>query len=98
MALQRQQRPEIAQNEVLIEPFLDAERGAEFLGITRRRLLAMARAKEIPGHPIGRGKRKTWRFRLSELAEAIAAEGPASLVPKPGIIYTGSPRQPNRRN
>jgi helix-turn-helix protein len=80
-----------------IEPFVDAERGAEFLGIMRRRLLEMARGGTIPAHAIGNGNRKTWRFRLSELAEAIAANKPRPFSPKRGIIGTGSSRQPNRR-
>ncbi len=82
----------------VIEPFVDADRSAGFLGVTRRRVLEMARAGEIPGHPIGRGKRKTWRFRLSELAEAVAAEIPDTPTSGRGIIDSGSPRQPNRRN
>ena len=36
----------------------------------------MARAGEIPAHPLGQGKRKQWRFRLSELADAFVAESP----------------------
>ncbi len=75
-----------------IEPFVDANRASEFLVITRRHLLEMARARDIPAHPIGRGKRKTWRFRLSELAEAIAAEAPYGLASKRDIIDAGSPR------
>jgi hypothetical protein len=97
MLLERQQRPEIAQKEVPIEHFVDAERGAKFLGITRRRLLEMARAGEIPGHPIGRGKRKTWRFRLSELADTVVGKLVAPTS-KRDMIEIGSPRQPNRRN
>jgi hypothetical protein len=81
-----------------IEPFVDAEKSAAFLGVTHRRLLEMARAGQIPGHPIGPGKRKTWRFRLSELSEALAVERRDFLAPKRGMIDTGSPRQPNRRN
>lgn len=54
-----------------IEPFVDAEGAAEFLRINRRRLLGMARNGSVPAHPIGNGKRKTWRFRLSELEKAI---------------------------
>src|SRR4051812_43649990 len=50
-----------------IEPFVDANRAAEFLVITRRRLLEMARSGEIPAHAIGERRRKVWRFRLSEL-------------------------------
>jgi hypothetical protein len=81
-----------------IEPFVDASKGGEFLGITRRRMLELARTGKIPGHPMGLGKRKTWRFRLSELAEAMAAEKPQRFARERGMIDTGSPRQPNRRN
>ena len=59
------------------EPFVDPNRAAEFLSITRRRMLEMARAEEVPAHAIGEGTRKMWRFRLSELAEAIVAKKPA---------------------
>jgi hypothetical protein len=81
-----------------IEHFVDADRAAEFLLITRRRVLEMARADEIPAHAMGEGKRKMWRFRLSELAEAIVAKKPGTTTRKSGIIDAGSPRQPNRRN
>jgi hypothetical protein len=47
-----------------IEPFVTADVVAEFLCITRRRVLEMARSGTIPAHPIGQGKRKQWRFRL----------------------------------
>jgi excisionase family DNA binding protein len=57
-----------------IEPFVDADTAADFLSVTRRRVLEMARAKEIPAHPIGCGNRKTWRFRLSELADAVVTK------------------------
>jgi excisionase family DNA binding protein len=81
-----------------IEPFVAADMAAKFLCLTRRRILEMARAGEIPAHPIGRGKRRQWRFKLSELAEAFVADTPSSVDPKRGIIDAGSPRQPNRRN
>jgi hypothetical protein len=67
-----------------IEPFVDADKAAEFLAMPRRRLLQMGRAGEVPAHPIGLGKRTTWRFRLSELADAIAAKKRA--VPAPNGI------------
>jgi hypothetical protein len=57
------------------EPFVDATRAAEFLGIKPRRLLEMARAGQIPGHPLGFGERRTWRFRLTEIAKAIGSRG-----------------------
>ena len=53
------------------EPFVSAEVAAEFVGIKRRFLLALAR-KGIPGaYPLGGGIRRTWVFRLTELASAI---------------------------
>jgi hypothetical protein len=48
------------------EPFVDERVVARFLQIAPRRVLEMARKKEIPAHPIGR-TRKTWRFRMSEV-------------------------------
>ena len=81
----------------VIEPFVDADRAADFLVITRRHLLELARAGLVPAYPIGAGKRKTWRFRLSELGEAIANKPVAESL-KSGIIDPGSSRQPNRRN
>lgn len=55
------------------EPFVDAIRAAAFLSIRPRRILELAREGAIPAHPIGKGPRKVWRFRLSELAAAIEA-------------------------
>jgi hypothetical protein len=58
---------------VEIEPFVDAEKAAEFLNLRPRRLLELARAGSIPAYPIGNGQRRVWRFRLSEIASALAA-------------------------
>jgi excisionase family DNA binding protein len=77
-----------------IEPFVDASKAAEFLVITRRRVLEMARAGEIPAHAIGDGKRKMWRFRLSELAEALVARSPAA---KSGSKVSSTPAVPGNR-
>ncbi len=54
------------------ESFVDAEEAGKFLCLTRRRILGLARAGKLPGHPIGGGARRVWRFRLSELAAAVA--------------------------
>ena len=54
------------------EPFVDAARAADFLAIRPRQLLELARARVLPGHPIGGGKRRVWRFRLSELAATVS--------------------------
>jgi hypothetical protein len=60
-------------NSETLEAFVDADEAAKFLSLTRRSLLDLARARKLPGHPIGDGARRVWRFRLSELAAAIAA-------------------------
>ncbi len=59
--------------ELLPEPFVDATRAAEFLGIKPRRILEMARAGQIPAYPLGIGARRTWRFRLTEICKSIAS-------------------------
>ncbi len=56
-----------------VESFVAADEVAQFLSLTRRRVLHLARAGHLPGHPIGGGARCVWRFRLSEIAAAIAA-------------------------
>ena len=82
-----------------IERFVGADEAAEFLCITRRRLLEMARAARIPAHAIGGGKRKTWRFRLSELAEAVVEKEPDITAGKRGMITAGGSLAvvPNKR-
>jgi excisionase family DNA binding protein len=53
------------------EAFVDADEAAQFLSLTRRRVLDLARAGQLPSHPIGRGTRRTRLFRLSEIAAAM---------------------------
>jgi len=60
-------------NPETLERFVDADEAAKFLSLTRRRVLDLARARKLPGHPIGDGARRVWRFRLSEIATAITA-------------------------
>jgi hypothetical protein len=55
-----------------LEGFVDADEAGKFLSLNRRRILELARADKLPGHPIGDGARRVWRFRLSELAAAVA--------------------------
>lgn len=51
------------------EPYVDADKAAEFLDITPRRVKEMARAGTIPAHPVDpTAERKEWRFLLSELS------------------------------
>lgn len=56
-----------------LEGFVDADEAAKFLFLKRRRILELARAGKLPGHPIGDRARRVWRFRLSELAAAVTA-------------------------
>jgi len=49
------------------EPYVDASRAAEFLAMSRKMLLSLARRGALPAHPVGDGVRKVWKFRLSEL-------------------------------
>jgi hypothetical protein len=65
-----------------LEGFVDADEAARFLTLTRRRILDLARAGKLPGHPIGDGPRRVWRFRLSELA--------AGFVAKPPVVFTST--------
>jgi hypothetical protein len=56
------------------EPFVPAEVAANFLGIKRRLLLAMARRGFAGSYPVGTGDfRKVWVFRIGELEAALTA-------------------------
>jgi excisionase family DNA binding protein len=56
------------------EPYLDADRAADYLSISRKTLLKKARAGRLPAHPIGDGPKKMWRFRISELDRWMQTE------------------------
>jgi hypothetical protein len=50
------------------EPFVNADRAALFLDVPRKTLLGLARRGKLPAHGIpGKGRKKSWRFRISEL-------------------------------
>jgi len=57
------------------EPFVDAVRAAGFLSLSPRRVLTLARSGGIPAYHLGNGRRRVWRFRLSELASAVRGCG-----------------------
>jgi hypothetical protein len=61
------------QHDYFPEPFVDAEKTAAFLSLRPRRVLELARARRIPAYPLGDGQRRVWRFRLSEVASAVAS-------------------------
>jgi hypothetical protein len=50
------------------EPFVNADRAALFLDMPRKTLLGLARRGKLPAHGLpGKGRKKNWRFRISEL-------------------------------
>jgi excisionase family DNA binding protein len=58
----------------LAEPYLDARQAAEYLGISPKKLLQMARAHKVPAYGLGNGLRKMWRFKRSELDSWMQSE------------------------
>jgi hypothetical protein len=63
---------EVAARPGALEPFVPAQEAAKFIGISRRFLMELARRGIAGAYAIGTGElRKTWVFRLSELASAI---------------------------
>jgi hypothetical protein len=80
------------------EPFVDASGVAAFLCIERRQVLEMARRGVIPSHPLkaqGEGARKIWRFRLTEVADAISG---GSGKPTESTIGPAAPKSQRRRS
>jgi excisionase family DNA binding protein len=57
-----------------MEPYIEAGRAADYLSMSRKTLLKKARMGRLPAHPIGDGRKKMWRFRLSELDRWMQAE------------------------
>jgi excisionase family DNA binding protein len=85
---------------MLPESFVDATTVARFLCITRRQVLEMARAGRIPAHPLLGGRRKMWRFKLSEVDAAASGTRQPSRCEDPALarkipestMRDGSPR------
>jgi excisionase family DNA binding protein len=72
------------------EPFVDASAVAQFLAITRRQVLELARSGRIPAHPLQGTRRRVWRFKLSEVDAAVVSgirQHPAP--PKDGALADG---------
>jgi hypothetical protein len=63
--------PESSPRDCALEPFVDANKAASFLGVKPRFLLDLARRGKVPSYPIGEGIRRIRRFRLSALAAAM---------------------------
>jgi hypothetical protein len=77
------------------EPFVSADVAAEFLSITRKHLLSLAREGMKGCYPIGGRLRHHWVFKLSELSEAIDPNfRKLPSPPPPQDSYNGSRRSP----
>ena len=51
----------------LHERFMDADEAATVLGVHPKTLQRWSRQGVVPAHPIGEGRRKYWRYLVSEL-------------------------------
>ncbi len=49
------------------EPYVDPDQAAVFLKTNRLKVIRMARSGSLPAHPLAGGRRRQWRFKLSEL-------------------------------
>ncbi len=54
-------------NQQPLEEYVGPEEAAAFLKVNRLKIIRMARSGSVPAHPLGNGKRRQWRFKLSEL-------------------------------
>ena len=54
-------------NRNTVEPYVSPEEAAAFLKTNRLKIVRMARSGVLPAHPLGVGRRRQWRFKLSEL-------------------------------
>jgi excisionase family DNA binding protein len=54
-------------NQQPFEQYVSPEDAAAFLKVNRLKIIRMARSGSVPAHPLGTGKRRQWRFKLSEL-------------------------------
>ena len=75
---------------------MSADVVADYLKLDRRQVLALTRKGKLPARPIDPDStRKVWRFKLSEVDAAIAANGLSrglSRVPEQSNNAPGSPR------
>ena len=79
-----------------LERFSTPEDIARHLQITRRQVLQAARQNLLPAHPISfGGRRRIWRFKISEVDAAIAertAKSNGVPIADRGTMASGSSR------
>ncbi len=81
------------------ERYVDATSVAQHLSMKRRQVLALTRRKKLPGHPADpAARRKTWRYKLSEIDRTLTrnAQQPRNnrlgVARNSGDNHHGSPR------
>lgn len=56
------------------EPYVSAEKVAEFLGLEKREVLRLTRLGRLPGIPVDPSvSRRTWRYKLSQVDAAMSS-------------------------
>jgi excisionase family DNA binding protein len=65
-------------SSMALEPFVDAAGAGEFLKLHPATVQRLAREGTLPGHPVTRGKRRKWRFLLSELKDWLSSASVSS--------------------
>jgi excisionase family DNA binding protein len=61
-------------NQQPLEQYVSPEEAAAFLKVNRLKVIRMARCGVLPAHPLTTGKRKQWRFKLSELDKYMQSD------------------------
>jgi hypothetical protein len=77
------------------EPFVTDDDIAAFLKIEHRQVLEMTRRGIIPAHPLDpAARRKVWRYKISEVDDAIASGIPKSVRSQQGdaLVHDGTQR------
>jgi Helix-turn-helix domain len=69
------------------EPYVSPEVTAEYLGVSKRHLLDLARAGKVRGYPTSLGRaRYQWKFRISEIdADMELMRDSFTSLPRPRI-------------
>ncbi len=77
------------------EPFVSADAAAQFLSVTRRHVLELARRGIAGAYALGTGnERKLWVFRLSELAAAVTRKESPCPIHKSRKLCDPTPGSP----
>jgi len=66
--------PETESTRIRMSRPLTPKTAAEYLGLDEKTVTRWARRGYLPGHPLGEGKRKFWRFFEAELAAWMLAK------------------------